>query len=145
MEPWAQRIYDLLAAANLTPADLARGTGLQQGSISGWFGKGKPTKMISGDNLVAAARFLGTSAEYIMTGRSDTVSASQPVGLDLGKLSTVLAVVEGAVKDSRKAVPAEFKARMIKRVYESQHALSAESAGAVQAALAGLLETLGTD
>ncbi|WP_146165807.1 hypothetical protein [Stenotrophomonas panacihumi] len=130
---------------DLTPADLARAIGLQQGSISGWFGKGKPTKMISGDNLVATARFLRTSAEYIMTGDGATAIASQPVGLDLGKLSTVLAVVEGAVKDSRKAVPVEFKARMIQRVYESQHALTADSASAVQAALAGLLETLGTD
>jgi len=69
-------------------------------------------------------------------------ATSHPVGLDLGKLTTVLAVVEGAISDSRKDVPADFKARMIKRVYESQHALNAESAAAVQAALAGLLETL---
>src|ERR1044072_5143730 len=78
-------------------------------------------------------------------GGSKLARASQPVGLDVGKLATVLAVVEGAVKDSGKEVPAAFKARMIQRVYESQHALSADSASAVQAALAGLLETLGTE
>lgn len=50
-------------------ADIARACKIQPGSVSGWFGGGKPTKMISGDNLVAVAQALGTTAEYIMTGR----------------------------------------------------------------------------
>lgn len=145
MEIWAERIHERMVAAGKKPVDLARACGIKPGSVSGWFGQGKPTKMISGDNLVSAAAFLNTTAEYIMTGRNGAAVPSQPVGLDLSKLSTVLAVVEGAVRDSRKDVPIEFKARMIKRVYESQHALSADSASAVQAALAGLLETLGTE
>ncbi|WP_369913917.1 helix-turn-helix domain-containing protein [Xanthomonas sp. NCPPB 3005] len=142
MESWAERIHERMVAAGKKPADLARACGVKPGSISGWFGQGKPTKMISGDNLVAAAAYLNTTAEYIMTGRASPSSQSQPVGLDLSKLSTVIAVVEGAIKDSRKSVPPEFKANMIKRVYESPHVLSVESADAVQAVLAGLLETM---
>jgi hypothetical protein len=145
MEPWAERIHERMTAIGKKPVELARACGIKAGSVSGWFGQGKPTKMISGDNLVSAASFLGISPSFIMTGREDGPIASQSVGLDIEKLSTVLAVVEGAIKDSRKTVPPAFKARMIQRVYDSRHALTAESADAVQAALAGLLETLGTD
>lgn len=70
-------------------------------------------------------------------------SSSQPVGLDADKLTLVLSLVEGAIADSGKSVEPKFKARMIKRVYEDQHALSAEAASAVRLALAGLLETVG--
>ncbi len=145
MEPWAARIKESLDAQGLSQAELARACKIGAGSVSGWFGQGKPTKMISGDNLVAAASFLGISPEFIMTGRGAGNSPSQSVGLDLDKLSIVLAVVEGAIADSRKKVPASFKARMVKRVYESQHQLSAETADAVKAALASLLETMGAE
>lgn len=145
MEPWARRIKESLEAQGLSQAELARACKLGAGSVSGWFGQGKPTKMISGDNLVAASAFLGLTAEYIMTGRPGPAAPSHSMGLDLDKLSTVLAVVEGAIADSRKKVPAQFKASMIKRVYESQQGLSADTADAVRAALASLLETMGTE
>jgi transposase-like protein len=80
-----------------------------------------------------------------MDSDTDPSAPSQPAGLDIGKLTLVLAVVDGAIEDSKKRVPGEFKARMIKRVYESQHALTADSAGAVREALAVLLETLGSE
>lgn len=145
MEEWASRIHERMTAAGRKPVDLARACKIKPGSVSGWFGQGKPTKMISGDNLVAAASFLNTTAEYIMTGRGAADVQSQPAGLDLGKLSTVLAVVEGAIKDSRKRVPPEFKASMIQRVYDSPHALTVDTAAAVRSALAGILETVGSD
>lgn len=91
----------------------------------------------------------GVSIDYV-NGDSQDVKprhprASQSTGLDADKLALVLGVVEGAIADSRKRVPTEFKARMIKRVYESQPTLNADSASAVQAALAGILETVGSE
>jgi transcriptional regulator with XRE-family HTH domain len=70
LPPWAQRISDLLSAdPSKTVTALARACGIAQPSVSNWFGKGTPTKMISGDNLIAAAAYLGVTPEYIMTGR----------------------------------------------------------------------------
>lgn len=144
MEPWAKRIQLRMAETGHSQADIARACGIKNGSVSGWFGKGTLTKMISGDNLVATAALLETTAEHIMTGRGHRPAApSQPVGLDAEKLSTVLALVEGAIRDSGKKVPISYRARMVKRVYESQPELTPETANAVQAALAGLLETMG--
>ncbi|OBR79088.1 MULTISPECIES: helix-turn-helix transcriptional regulator [Xanthomonas] len=83
MEEWARRIHEQMVAQGKIPADLARACKIKPGSVSGWFGQGKPTKMISGDNLVAAATFLNTSPEYIMTGRGPAeAAASQPERLD---------------------------------------------------------------
>lgn len=96
---WAQRISDLLSADPAkTPAGLARACGIKGSSVSGWFGKGsKPTKMISGDNLVAAAAYLGVTPEYIMTGRNilrngttaDHVAQSEETRLDPEMISIV--------------------------------------------------------
>lgn len=147
MEDWAERIDKLMKAKGITQADIARACKIQPGSVSGWFGGGKATKMISGDNLVTTAALLETSAEYIITGRptSPPGSPSQPLGLDLEKLSLSLAVVEGAIAEGRRRIPPGFKANMIKRVYESKEPLTAQSAVAVQAALAGIFENLGDD
>jgi transcriptional regulator with XRE-family HTH domain len=85
MQEWASRLHELMTKAGRTQAELARACGLKPGSVSGWFGQGKPTKMISGDNLVAAAQFLNTTAEFIMTGRGSRetgVSMSHVARLD---------------------------------------------------------------
>lgn len=145
MEEWARRITEIMTERRTTAADIARACKIKPGSVSGWFGGGKATKMISGDNLVATAKHLGTTAEYIMTGAPPPSAQSHVERLDSDKLAIVLAVVEGAIADSRKRVPREIKARMIKRVYEGQHQLSAETAPAVQQALAAVLESLAED
>lgn len=89
MEPWAQRIFSLLTSRGESQVALANACGIKEPSISGWFGKGsRPTRMISGDNLVAAAKFLETTPEWIMTGRdvaadkSSKLSQSQTARLD---------------------------------------------------------------
>lgn len=85
MEDWATRIYARMLSEGKTQAEIARACKIKPGSVSGWFGQGKPTKMISGDNLVATAQLLNTTAEYIMTGRGDRSGGpvqSQPAGLD---------------------------------------------------------------
>lgn len=83
MEEWAQRIHERMVAQGKIAAELARACKIKPGSVSGWFGQGKPTKMISGDNLVAVASFLNTSPEFIMTGRGAAeIAESQPERLD---------------------------------------------------------------
>lgn len=84
MEKWAQRIKDALDAdPRLSQTGLAAACNAKQPSISQWFNDDDndkpPTKMLSGGNLVAAARYIGTTAEFIMTGRDPQ---SQPVGID---------------------------------------------------------------
>lgn len=145
MEQWAARIQSLMSEAGKTQADVARACKIQQGSVSGWFGGGKATKMISGDNLVAVASLLGTSAEFIMTGRGAPKGArpvSQPLGLDTDKLTIVLGLVDGAIRDSRKQVPPRMKAAMIRRVYELEHAKTPDFEATVRADLASILEGL---
>jgi|GEM_PF-6817197 len=54
--------------------------------------------MISGDNLVAAAIYLGTTAEYIMTGRQgETASQSQSLNMDLEMLKSAIVSVKEAL------------------------------------------------
>lgn len=73
MEAWAKRIetrLQELADAGKTRAGLAKACKVQPSSVSAWLGKGaKPTEMIRGDNLLAAARYLYTTPDWIMTGR----------------------------------------------------------------------------
>lgn len=99
LPPWAQRIDDLLKAdPTKSPAALARACDIKGGSVSGWFGKGKPTKMIRGDNLVAAAAYLGTTPEYIMTGRQSAVAGqSHAVNMDLEMLKSAIVSVKEAL------------------------------------------------
>lgn len=79
MEKWAERIKAAMDAnPDLDTPGLARACGVKPPSIYQWFNDtdSKPaTKMIAGDNLVSAAKYVGLTAEEIMTG---VPSASQP-------------------------------------------------------------------
>lgn len=95
------------------------------------------------DSLLAISRFFKVGLDDLVhkdlrTGGGDP---SRPVGLDPDRLALVLAIVDGAISDSRKRVPDKFRARMIARVYDGQHALSGDTADAVRALLTGLIET----
>jgi len=116
---WAQRISDLLDTfPEKSAAGLARACGIKQGSVSGWLGGGKPTKMISGDNLVAAAAYLETTPEYIMTGRHPArLSESQPVGLDLEMLRSSIVSVKEALRAMGLELDAFLAAPMIAYAY----------------------------
>ena len=98
MEAWAQRILDLLQkgrAEGRSQKALAQACGLSQPSVSQWFsdsGNKPATQMIMGDNLVAAARYLGTTPEYIMTGIAPD-SSSHQMGLDPEILSAAIKLV----------------------------------------------------
>ena len=96
METWARRIEERLKLGHQGPSDLARACKIKPSSISEWFGRAsKTTKMISGDNLVAAAKFLGVTEEWIMTGAAPIErSVSQPERLDHERLLTSIQFLE---------------------------------------------------
>lgn len=96
MEPWAERIEAVLRegrARGLTKTGLAKACGKAQPSISQWFNDNdsKPaTQMIMADNLIAAARYLGVTPEWIMTGAdwfNRSAEASQPVRIEVSKIT----------------------------------------------------------
>lgn len=98
MEPWAERLHSCMKAAGRIPADLARACKIGPGSVSGWFGKGKPTLMISGNHLVACCALLNVDPTYIMTGKGPIQSQSQPARLDGEILRLGIALVRGVLK-----------------------------------------------
>lgn len=100
MEKWAERIQEQIAAKGLNLQGLAKACGKSQPSVWQWFNdsESKPaTKMIMADNAVAAARYLGTSVEYLMTGVG-VASPSQSVGFDPTKLATSIAALRHVAK-----------------------------------------------
>lgn len=125
LPPWAQRIEDLLKAdPTKSAAGLARACGLQGGSVSGWFGKGKPTKMIRGDNLIPAAAYLGTTPEYIMTGRQAAAAGqSQPMTMDLEMLKSAIVSVKEALHTLGLELDAFLAAPLIAYAYAERVAL----------------------
>lgn len=122
---WAQRIKTLVEADPAkSAAGLARACGIKGGSVSGWFGAGKPTKMISGDNLVSAAAYLGTTAEYIMTGRQPSaLEQSQPVSMDLEMLKSAIVSVKEALHTLGLELDAFLAAPLIAYAYAERIAL----------------------
>ncbi len=103
MQKWAERIKELLLSRRLeglTQTGLARACGIAQPSVSQWFNDNdtKPaTEMIRGDNLIAAARYLGTTPEWVITGKGPR-ELSQTVGLHTHKLEVALISVRKAMK-----------------------------------------------
>lgn len=77
MQDWAKRIKFKLDAgrpSGLSQLGLAKACKKSQPSINQWFNDAdsKPaTVMIMADNLMAAAKYLGTSPTWIMTGKED--------------------------------------------------------------------------
>lgn len=132
MEKWAERIKSLLDQGRhrgLTQTGLAKACGISQPSVSQWFNDGaaKPaTEMIRGDNLIAAARYLGTTPEWVMTG-SGPSTASQPATLDLGKLQIAIVSVKEAVRRAGLEIDAFVVAPMIAFAYRETASLPASA------------------
>ncbi|WP_440984938.1 helix-turn-helix domain-containing protein [Xanthomonas sontii] len=103
MAPWAQRIQQLLIegkSRGLTQTGLAKACGRSQPSVSQWFNDNdtkQSTQMILGDNLLAAAKYLGTTPEWIINGVNPSCN-SQKVRLDantIAETAKILRVVLG--------------------------------------------------
>lgn len=131
MEKWAERIkgrLDAGRARGLTQIGLAKACGISQPSVSQWFtaNESKPaTKMIYGDNLIAAARYLGVNPEWIVTGHGPA-EASQSVGLDLRTLQTAIVSVKEALRRADLELDAYLAAPMIAFAYRERLALPAD-------------------
>lgn len=131
MEKWAERIKGRLDAGRvrgLTQVGLARACGISQPSVSQWFNPtdSKPaTRMIQGDNLIAAARYLGVSPEWIVTGHGPA-EASQSVGLDLRTLQTAIVSVKEALRRAELELDAFVAAPLIAFAYRERLALPAD-------------------
>src|SRR5690242_14180564 len=98
MEDWAKRIKELRDKQRLTNTDLGRACKpvVKPNSVAQWFGevKGKkPAKDIRASNLVDVARLLGTTAEYIMTGRE-----SHHMSIDPETIAHAFVAVEKALR-----------------------------------------------
>jgi len=143
MEPWAQRLHRCMVEAGSNQAALARACGIKPGSVSGWFGQGKPTKMISGDNLVACCLLLGVSPAYIMTGKGAVKGHSQAARLDPAKLAGLIETVDASVKGTRFERDPRTKAKLVTAVYMDDQASDA-GAEAVAALIRGFLASVET-
>lgn len=120
MSPWAERIQELMRERGLTQAQLAHACGIKPPSVSQWFSDGlKRTTMIAGDSLVAAAKALGASPEWIVTGRGQR-DLSQPLELDLEILKSAIVSVKEALKALGLELDAFVAAPMVAFAYRER-------------------------
>lgn len=100
MEKWAERISERMAEKGLGDSDISRAIKAKQSSVWQWFnakaGK-KCTQMIRGDNLMAVARLLDLSPEWILTGRGPR-ELSHYLGLNAHKLEVAIVSVRKATE-----------------------------------------------
>lgn len=80
MTDWGERIREAREAAGLSQSELARRVGLKPPSVHDW--ESGKTKRIGGDNLMNVARALGTTPDWILTGRdsAQTLTVREPLG-----------------------------------------------------------------
>ncbi len=122
MEMWAQRIKQLLDEGRhrgLTQTGLARACGRSQPSLSQWFndsGSKASTQMILGDNLVAAAKYLGTTPEWIMTGEGARPT-SQPVRLAVSNIAETAKILRKILERRGEKLDMERDAELFSEVY----------------------------
>lgn len=105
MQDWAKRIKSRLDAGKadgLSQVGLAKACKKSQPSINQWFNDAdsKPaTVMIMADNLMAAAKYLGTSPTWIMTGKEDLSHlqrlTSSTIAATIKRMKEATGLVEG--------------------------------------------------
>ena len=81
---------ELLNEQGITVADVSRGTGIRQSTLSNWK---KRNNLITGKNAILIANFLGVSVDYLM-GRTD-----KRTGLLGGRIDTVITVSGEEMKE----------------------------------------------
>lgn len=65
---FTERIDSLLKENNLCRADIERGTGINEGTIRGWY-KGR---VPSAETLLLVAQYFNVTVEWLLTGESDS-------------------------------------------------------------------------
>lgn len=61
---FSDRLKKVMAEKGINQEALAKGVGVSQGAVSGWLNKATP----SSDKIARIAAFMGTSAEWLLTG-----------------------------------------------------------------------------
>lgn len=105
----AARLADAMKEANVSSSDLARACYVSPAAVYKWL---KVDGKLSADNLVAAARALGVSEEWLRTGKlpRERVNGQQEHDLDrvmdlLEGLAGPLAALAGAIEQLRRSRP----------------------------------------
>jgi hypothetical protein len=131
MEPWAKRVRELLDEGRplgLNDAGLAKACKAKQPSIWQWFKapKGRQTtKNLTAINAVRAARYLGTTAEYIVTGQGSR-RQSQNTELDLSMLQSAIVSVKKHLRARGLELDVFVAAPMIAYAYRERMKLPRE-------------------
>ena len=84
MSDWGNRIKSALQKPGLSQAGLARACKVSGPTVSDWVND--VIQMLTGENLVAAAKYLGCSPDWLMTGHGS--GQSQSAGLDSDRLAS---------------------------------------------------------
>lgn len=95
--------------------------------------------------VLGLARHFGVSVDDLLNRdiEQDGKSApSQPTGLDVAKLASLIETLDGAIADSKRDVPASTKARFLASLYADSHAhnTSSEALRALIKSILGSLE-----
>lgn len=116
MSEWGERIGRRMSELGMSQTDLANACGIKPPSVNNWLSG--ETKMIGGENLVAVARALSTSPEWIMTGKGDAHRQSQPARLDQQMMAEALVAVMKAQEAMRLAFRPAAIAEALARAYD---------------------------
>jgi len=89
----SERLKLAMSAADVTQSELARACGVKPPSVHGWL-SGK-SKFLRGENLLAAAKFLGVSQEWLASGKlpmyvKEDDNAHQGPDLELFRIAPVV-------------------------------------------------------
>lgn len=137
----ADQLKALLRERGYTHDSFAAEAGVSAGRVSQWATNrgGVPPERAS-----RVAQLLGVGPADVSLGwrrLRDEFAASQPAGLDLAKLTSLLETLEAAIQKSGREVPANTKARLIVSMYADEQALST-STKVVEAELAKLIASM---
>ena len=144
MAPWAKRLWSMIESGEsdgLSMGGLIKATKAKQSSVWQWFkappGK-KTTEKVRAEYLVRAAKYVGTSVEYLVTGKD--AASSQSARLDEGKLAYMLVSLDDALKNMNRVMEPGAKARAVARMYFQENVDT--PAEATIAALMSIMSTM---
>lgn len=126
--------------------DLVTRNVLSRAGVYQWLNDTVKRDKVRDETVQKICKALAIRRDWLMDGKGpmDSKPTSHPMGLDVGKLASLLATVESAVEQARIKLPPMVKARLVATLYADQGASAAASAQAVQSALVGILATMET-
>lgn len=124
MSDWGDRIKARREELGESQVELARACAVRPPSVNDW--ESGKTKTIEGGNLLAAARFLRVTPDWIIYGKEPKeteVSPSQARRLDLANLIAAYQLLRGTYADEGKVYDLEAEPDLLQTVYERLVAL----------------------